>query len=150
MSENNPYTPPQAQSAPAKPSSLQALFKQMPMQIKLAVGLQWLSLFVAVLAFLMSPGGPDEDADVGAFVSMALGLIIAIFLTIKLYEGKNWARFVVLLLTIGMSLYVLVPSDGPSHTTLLQKIADVLIVLLDLATVVLIFRQPGARWFQRE
>ena len=147
MSNENPYTPPKA---PFETSSLQALFTKMPQQVKIAVGLQWLSIFVSVLVFLITPGAADEDANVGSFISMALGLIVAIYLTIKLYEGKNWARYLVLVFTILSILLILFSSDGAPNTTLLEKMGDLLVVLLDAGTLYLIFKQPGASWFQRE
>ncbi len=147
MNNQNPYTPPQA---PIEAPTFRELFKQMPQQVKVAVGLQWLGLFLAVMAHLIIPTGVDEETNSAALMTMALSLVVTIYLTVKLYEGRNSVRYLMAGLTILSVLLLLAGGEGPGKTTVLQHIVNFLGVVFDCAALYLIFSQPGAAWFQRD
>ncbi len=147
MSNDNPYAPPKT---PFEASSLQALLIKMPLQIKIAVGLQWLNMMQNIVMSLIRHSVADAETNMEVLISMAVGLIIVIVLNVKLYEGKNWARYVLLVFAIISAGLVLFPSGGTPINTVLEKIAKVVNVLFDAGTLYLIFSQPGATWFQRK
>lgn len=149
MARDPRYAPPATEVAdpplvPALPSR--------PRQVQIAVALLCLSLVLGIPEAVVSVRPEPAEGgrvDTVLVVVMLLAFAFACFLNVKVHQGRNWARIVVLVLTalsIAMTLFPLDESrvDGP----MLQGLR-LLCVLIDVAAMYLVFSKPGSLWFKR-
>jgi hypothetical protein len=153
--DHNPYKPPEANVTDRANGAPKM---EMPKQVLLATRLMWLTLLVGLVAILLS-GEPANtlstiDANVRGTVLVFVAVILAIstlflaWILQKVKAGRNWARIVLLVLTV-LSIVNQMSSPGE-----LIEIAPILFIaalvnmVLEIWSLVLLFRPPGADWFK--
>lgn len=146
MTRDPRYAPPATEVAdppvvPALPSR--------PRQVLIAVALLWLSLVLGIPEAVLS-SRQVEGGAAGAAVAVVMLVIFGLFgfVTVKVYQGRNWARIVMLVLTALSVLAMLFPSDesnaqGPGLQGL--YLFD---VLIEVVAMYLVFSKPGSLWFK--
>src|SRR5262245_40393520 len=115
----SPYAPPA--SHVSDPPEAQHLFPK-PVQVRIAVGLLWLSLAVFIPTLYFEYRQLSYYSELILFtvlVSAILGFVA--FLNLKISKGRNWARFVFLgLVVIGFLTY-LIPDEGNRAATSIES-----------------------------
>lgn len=102
----------------------------------------------------MSLAIPGEDAGLSAdreeflFVILVMGIIAAlvIWVYIAVWQGRNWARIVALILT-GLSLLAIVNFAQDFAERPIGSVVDIVTTLFDVTAMVLLFG-PGRAWFR--
>ena len=144
MSES-PYAPPRAvvADAPEPP-------RVRPRAVVIAVALLWTELVPSVfLTFLawdeISVDDPAYRIALQIYVVIWLG--ISVLVNTKIWQGRNWARIVALILTLFAMIDLLGIvqqfAESPWETAL-----STAALALDVAAVVIVFG-PGRDWFRR-
>jgi protein-S-isoprenylcysteine O-methyltransferase Ste14 len=140
----DPYAKPAA--AVSDPPEPQHAFPK-PAQVRTAIVLLWVTFALAfpMMAFEFDKlSGAGEIAFLGAFTGAMLAL--AAFLNVKISEGRNWARWVYLAITIlGLVSYAF--PDATKSMSVVEVALAVASFVLTGATLYLIFTKPGALWF---
>ena len=144
----NPYSPPESPIEPTRDV-------EPPQAVIWAV---WLLRASIVLGYSALFVGPDITRDLGDmppeartagvgffFVVLALMALLYLWLIQKVKVGRNWARLVMLGLTIFGTLSVLRSSGSQPPIALAMNAID---TLIDVAAMVLLFRPPGSSWFK--
>lgn len=117
-----------------------------PEPVVLAVNLVWASLLVRLLQFsLMS--------NAGSPLAFSFSILIVFgpfaFLNLKVRSGRNWARWLLLVISIldvlGLGGHVLLNGISGSQGSLLYWAIG---PLLQLYALRLLFTRPGSTWFQ--
>jgi hypothetical protein len=147
---NDLYAPPRSAVADVIPGPLMSR----PWQVTLAVRLCWtsalLSLPVVVdVVWFQGPAGVPRSVYVGIMSAVYVPLFaLMIVLFVFLARGYRWARVVYSVLTL-LGLLGLIQSvpDGFARTWYLG-VLNVLVGLLDAATVWLLFTGPANLWFR--
>jgi hypothetical protein len=150
MARDPRYAPPATEVADPP---LVAALPARPRQVQIAVALLWLSLVLGIPeAILSTRPAPTEDGRVDTVfvVVMLLAFAFTFFLTVKVYQGRNWARIVVLVLTALSITMTLFPFDEPRVDGPLLQGLRLLCVLIDVAAMYLVFSKPGSLWFKRQ
>jgi len=145
MTNDNRFAPPSAEIADPVP---QPFLQEMPRQVKIAVGLLWLSVALSIPMFLLSGSHePSEEALDSTVVVFVLGVlcIFSAYVNVMVYRGNNWARLVILFSFALSALMLYLPSD---ESTAIERALEVLLFVLDAVTVYLLFREPGSLWFK--
>lgn len=146
MTRNPRYAPPGTDVADPTPV---AALPSRPRQVHIAVALLWLSLALGIPeAALGSP--PSGEGGMGAVlvVSMLLVFGLVALLIVKVYQGRNWARIVVLLLTVLSVVMMLFPSDEVQVQGPLLQGLYLFDVLIEVVAMYLVFSKPGSLWFK--
>ena len=149
----NPYSPPESPISDKDPSQT----GEPPQTVVWAV---WLLRTSIVLGYAALFVGPDIMRDVGDmppeartaglgffFVVLALMALIYLWLIQKVKVGRNWARLVMLALTVFGIISLLRSSAEQPPLSLAMNAID---ALIDVAAMVLIFRPPGSAWFRSQ
>ena len=147
----NPYSPPESPISDKPPSR----GVEPPQTVVWAV---WLLRASIVLGYSALFVGPDITRDLGDmpaeartagvgffFVVLALMALLYLWLIQKVKVGRNWARMVMLGLTIFGTLSVLRSSGSQPPISLVINAID---TLIDVAAMVMLFRPPGSAWFK--
>src|SRR5262245_39138138 len=94
---HNPYTPPAAAVADvAEPAALVR-----PMSVTIAVVLFFIGLAVELVFWVTSfPAMNRGEISPLAFFAPMIGFFIAVWLYVKVFAGRNWARITLLVLHI--------------------------------------------------
>lgn len=148
-----------------------------PQQIRIASILIFVVVGLGVLATILLPTQRDyflasmqrslaaqqpqpTQLDVGLFVSVIIDTTMVIIfcvcafwvlLGIKVRQGRNWARIVVTVfagLTLVSTPMALVQLLGPVHAPLYSYASNLVSALIDIALLVLLWRQPAAGWIK--
>jgi len=120
-----------------------------------AVWLLWVSLAIGLVELALSMNPFQEASEpspgthmtvFGVFASIALIGTAYLWLVHHVRKGRNWARMTVfVLVAIGIIESVFSrPRQQP-----LPFVLNLLEVLLDIAALTLLFREPGTQWFNR-
>lgn len=141
------YAPPTTEVADPP---LVAALPARPRQVLVAVALLWLSLALgipeAALSNLPIVGG---SADVALVLIMLLLFGLIGFLNLEIYQGRNWARIVMLALTVSSVVMMLFsPDEVRAEGPLLQGFY-LFDTLIEVAAMYLVFSKPGSLWFRR-
>lgn len=146
MTRDPRYAPPTTEVAdtpgvPARPSR--------PRQVQIAVALLWLSLALGIPEAVLS-SRQVEGAAAGVAVTVAMLLIFGLFglVTVRLHQGRNWARIVMLVLTALSVVTMLFPSDESSAQGPLLQGLYLFDVLIEVIAMYLVFSKPGSGWFK--
>jgi hypothetical protein len=147
----NPYSPPESPISDKEPSRA----VEPPQPVIWAV---WLMRASIVLGYSALFVGPDITRDLGDmtpeartagvgffFVVLALMALLYLWLIQKVKVGRNWARLVMLGLTVFGIISVLRSSGIQPPLSLAMNAID---TLIDVAAMVLLFRPPGSTWFR--
>ena len=146
---NNPYAPPSAAISLVEVLNLPRV---RPAEVRRAVQLLWLSYGLGLLSVAWSWSYYTARQSVTAVIlQRALGMVIAIWLYGKLYQGRNWARVLTLVTTILGMLSILTP---PVWKTLVAlPVFSWVVVLINYViysyALWLFFTSPGKEWFRK-
>jgi hypothetical protein len=149
MSEN-PYAPPSARVDDVVQSGAPRV---RPPQIMLAIKLAAANYVLGlVVIFLTWDYYSKLQAPAATIVGQIFGLLIAVWFYYKIYQGRNWARIVLLVFTI---IGMLVSLTSIVRTVLAQAPSIVKVQIgvgwvISLAIVYLLFLSPGKTWFQKD
>ena len=146
----NPYAAPKAhvtdvESAPAD----RARPPQIKLVIQLAVANYLLALAVAIFNWQFYA---QRTGIIGFVVSQALGLAIGIWFYYKIWQGRNWARIVLLVFSvIGMavSLTSFYRSELAAMPTAVKRLT-ILGTIVSFVVLYLLFISPGREWFVKQ
>lgn len=120
-----------------------------PTTVRRAVYLLWASLIIGLLTSAPEfvKAGPDESAiATGIILAFSFGLPGLIILFIQ--RGHNWARIVMLLMTIaGLTFVLWWPFEGEPEP-LWSTALNVVITAMDIAAIYLLFTAPSNQWFR--
>jgi hypothetical protein len=147
MARDPRYAPPATEVAdpplvPALPSR--------PRQVQIAVALLWLSLALGIPEAILSTRQVEGDGMGAAFaVVMLLVFGLVGFLTLKVYQGRNWARIAMLVLTVLSVIMMLFPSDESRAEGPMLQGLYLFDVLIEVVAMYLVFSKPGSLWFKR-
>ena len=140
----NPYAPPTASVADPPSVSIPR-----PLEVTLAVRLQWLSFVLGFASGVMRESW--NDRWVVAAVSIAIYAAIVAWLIFKLGRGRNWARIVYTVLvllgyvSIVTSWHVYIAAYH-GHPELL--VLDILDTLADIGGLYFVFTKAANAWFR--
>ncbi len=147
MARDPRYAPPATEVA--DPPLVPALPAR-PRQVQIAVALLWLSLVLGIPEAALSNRPVDGGgAGVALVVVMLLLFGLVGFLNVKIYQGRNWARIVVLALTALSVVMMLFPPDEVQAEGPLLQGFYLFDVLIEVAAMYLVFSKPGSLWFRR-
>lgn len=121
-----------------------------PPQARRAIYLLWMSLFLSIVDSALSLE-PIEEAGPEFQILMAAVLVrtfaISALLIYFASRRHNWARIVLLLLTvIGLSMYYVWPPDFTAHPWWSWTLTGV-VTLLDIAALVMLFSGSAVKWY---
>jgi hypothetical protein len=142
----NPYTPPKADVKDVGPERALA---ERPRQVFYAVVLLWISLVVAVpMVYWEHQRAPEEAASFyWVLVLMVLGL--AVVVNIFIWQGRNWARILFLVLAVISVLSFVGTIDEILSHSATEIVLNVATLAIDVVAMYLLFTKPGALWFRR-
>jgi len=142
---DNPYAPPVAIVG----DMADAAALPRPRQVRWAVRLLWASTVLALPEALVDAArAPTLTHLIGGLLVEALMLAFACWLYVCVNRGRNWARIVLLLLTLlGTGVVVFAPlSRG---TTTFEQVFTWLNTACDVVCMGLLFSPPASAWFRR-
>ncbi len=82
----------------------------------------------------------------GVFASIALIGTAYLWLVHHVRKGRNWARMTVFVL---VAIGIIESAFSRPRQQPLPFVLNLLEVLLDIAALTLLFREPGTQWFNR-
>jgi len=120
-----------------------------PRQVKIAVALLWLSLVLGIPEAVLSSGQAGGGAA-GVATAVVMLVIFGLFgfVTVKVQQGRNWARIVMLVLTALSVAAMLFPSDEASAQGPLLQGLYLFDVVIEVVAMYLVFSKPGSLWFK--
>ena len=120
-----------------------------PAQVRWAVRLLWASMVLALPeAIVEEARAPTMAHLVGGLLIEAVMLLFACWLYVCVTRGRNWARIVLLLLTLlSTGMVVLVPLARGA--TPLEQVYTWLNTVCDVVCMGLLFSPPASAWFRR-
>jgi uncharacterized membrane protein len=143
----NPYAPPLAPVGdPMRSTPIDR-----PRQVVLATRLLWAALAISIAKWVLEWESVDTALPVYIAVPSAIvGFVVRAWLTIKIYEGRNWARMTLLVLALlGLVVFLVTASRvfARSPTSVFMRIG---LTALLLAALGILFTRPASEWFKRE
>jgi hypothetical protein len=78
------------------------------------------------------------------FIVLALTAVVYLWLIQCVKDGRNWARIVMLLLTVLGVFNMLAAGDNAPGLIRAISVTD---TIIDVTAMVLLFRAPGSLWF---
>ena len=144
----NPYEPP---GSPVSESTRrgeppkQVIWSVWMMRISVVIGYASLFLVQDLTAALGDVPAETRSASmVFFFIVLALTAVVYLWLIQCVKDGRNWARIVMLLLTVLGVLSMLMGADeGPA----VIHVISVVDTFIDITAMVLLFRAPASDWF---
>lgn len=126
------------------------LRKQRPAEVEYAVRLIYLSLFLgAISLFLNYDSIMYHYSLFGIIYIISAELLIIIFLAVKIAKGLNWARVLLLILTLtGVPAWLDAYEQFLSREIVFSIISIVQLVI-DLAVIVLLYLKRSSEWFRK-
>jgi hypothetical protein len=115
------------------------------MRVSLVLGYASLFLVQDLTAEMGDVPPETRTASIGFFFFvLALTALVYLWLIQNVKTGRNWARIVMLILTVlGVGSLLLSGDETPP----LMRAVSVVDTIIDVTAMVLIFRPPGAAWF---
>jgi hypothetical protein len=115
------------------------------MRISLIAG--YISLFL-VQDLTAALGDVPSDARsismVFFFIVLALTAVVYLWLIQCVKDGRNWARILMLVLTVlGVFSMLANSNEAPSA----MRLVSVMDTIIDVSAIVLLFRPPASEWF---
>jgi hypothetical protein len=138
---NNPYQP------PASDTPINRTAPQRPSNVKIALSLYVLTIFLGVIGVFAVASGKNFTSYTGYI----LFIILAFYLTgaYLVWDGRNWARIIGVLylvvdiasrISLGLKFY------GSNHLALSTLVS--LIALLDIAIIILLVNKKTSAWLK--
>jgi hypothetical protein len=120
-----------------------------PRQIQLAVTLLWVSFALTVPAFALAAARtPDAALHPASLVGTVALLGLSALLILRIGDGRNWARWLYLVL-FGVAVAMQwLPMDETNPPGYFENAVMAAGWLLDAASLWLVFTRPGADWFR--
>jgi len=121
-----------------------------PIQVRRAIALLWTSLVIGALMTI--PAWEPFPEELKEFESWMWGLAFFSFgvpalLIFFVARRKNWARILMLLLTLfGVASYLAFRSELGSEADW-SVAATILVTMLDFVALYWLFSKPGTEWF---
>jgi uncharacterized membrane protein YagU involved in acid resistance len=143
----NPYAPPKAVvSDAAEPPRVR------PRAVKIAVVLLWVELCLAVVnpfltSNLVTLGTREADYKLFSEIFILIMIAISAWINIKVWQGRNWARIVALVLTL-LAFPTLLALPEMFREEALSATVSLAALALDVVAMILVFG-PGRDWFRR-
>jgi hypothetical protein len=142
---NNPY-----QSPASDLSTPQQALPARPLAIKLACGVFGLAS-LAGFATLIPGYGTDWEKEPLYIVYILISVYIlasgiTIWLMHAIFNGKNWARWAMLGLSVLGALMLFMPTEEPTPSKLIETI-EIISTLSYLPGCAVLFLGKGGRWF---
>ena len=141
MSDDNPYSPPEADIGDG--DRARAL-RHRPSQILQAIALLWVSASLGLWAGLLQ-AQRVQDATDAIVLMVGETLLLLGVLTFAIWRGRNWGRILYVVL-VGMSLAAFLDTWGTEQPTVDVAIEAVSFVA-DAGSFFLMFTRPGSLWF---
>jgi hypothetical protein len=149
MSEN-PYAPPSARVDDVVPSGEPRV---RPPQIMLAIKLVAASSVMGLLVIIANWNYYTQiQSPTATIVGQVFGLLVAVWFYYKIYQGRNWARIVLLVFTI-LGILGSLTSIFRSLIALAPTIVKVQTGIgwvVNLTVIYLLFFSPGKTWFKKD
>jgi hypothetical protein len=149
MNERNPYEPPRSrvtESGKRGGPPKQVIWAVWLLRASVVIGYSSLFLVPDLAAELGDVPPEARTASMGFFfVVLALTAVVYLWLIQMVKDGRNWARIVMLVLTV---LGVFSMFAGGDEAPALVHAISVIDTVIDLTAMVLLFRSPGADWFR--
>lgn len=136
----NPYEPPKSDVQDASPRRLVAA---RPRAILQAIALLWISSGLGFAGSFSQVAAAQGELIFSALVMVAL----AVALSIGLWQGRNWARIMYLILVL-LSLTNLVSTWGLTERPQFEVALEAVSFVADAGSFFLMFTPPGSLWFQ--
>lgn len=137
----NPYQAPQA--------PVQDLPESRPKQVTTAVRLMWISLVAGMFYVFLRPMTAEEQEALAGIIVMAV-IFFALFglLYYLVWTGRNWARWLWLILSVAGWIWVFVDWET-SFVTPIDYIVQPILLILDGVIAWLLLSGPANAWFKR-
>jgi peptidoglycan/LPS O-acetylase OafA/YrhL len=122
-----------------------------PEQVRRAIALLWVALLISVVDSVSSLVNFDEEDR--WFQLWLVGFVVTVFVVDAVLiffasKRRNWARVLLLILTVGgLSLYLVFPPDILEQPS--EWIGTIAATLLEVVAFVLLFSGTGARWYAK-
>ena len=146
---DNPYAPPKALVADTVPT--QAPMAR-PKQVVTAIWLAVIGYGLGLIVIFLSWDYYSRLQSLGVFIgSQLFSLILMLWIYYKVYVGRNWARIVLLVLSILGALAVAnrAVMDLLAAAPPIVKVQMFVGLGLNAAVLWLLFFSPGRQWFRR-
>ncbi len=141
----NPYQPPSAEVA----DRLSSAPPVRPRQVGVATALLWISLALGVPTMYLTMARDTDTGFQPLFIALIVILFaIAAFVNVQVHRGRNWARIVVLIMTILSAMVLLFPGEEAVPPGVLENVLNVASLLLEIAAAYLLYSHPGKLWFR--
>lgn len=145
----SPYNPPTAQIDPPIQPEQQAM--ERPREIIYAIGLVVLMYVLGWVGILLSWDYQMSLQSTGQFlIGQVLGIAIAGWIYYKVYQGRNWARILILVFSVFGWLMLLVPTVNQvlASAPTISQVVTISSHLIQLAVLWFLFISPGRHWFK--
>lgn len=115
------------------------------MRISLVLGYASLFLVQDLTAALGDvPAESRSASTVFFFIVLALTAVVYLWLIQCVKDGRNWARILMLVLTVLGVFSMLAGSEGTASGIRLISVVD---TIIDVSAIVLLFRPQASEWF---
>jgi len=142
----NPYLPPQAHVADA---AVQPAVLERPVQVRIAVALLSFSMGIGVLATALKWESLNSLGYTGLLLSVQfLTFSIIGWFYFKIWQGRNWARITLLVLTIIGLPFSLMDFPARLQLSSIRALLGGVQIFMNLAAVYLLFSKAGRLWFK--
>jgi hypothetical protein len=120
-----------------------------PGKLILAVRFLWASLALGIPSFLYEIGRAPGGVEVGTTIALTLVFFgLAAYVNISIYQAKNWARIVGLILTV-LEVGILFLGIASPEEAVIEAVCNWAAAALDVAAMYLLFATPASVWFTR-
>jgi hypothetical protein len=143
----NPYAPPGA--IVADPVTLEARLEKRPWAATAAIYLVWISSGLGIL--FSGYNALTEPSPVPKSLLLIVWALVyapGIWLSVKLIQGRNWARVTFMVLIVAGGALELTDLGRVPHTSAIDQIAFTIQTCLALATLALLLSGSARRWFK--
>jgi hypothetical protein len=145
----NPYSAPKAVVADPKLVAVER-----PRVVTRAVALLWISFLAALVSSYLDVAFPeDAGADsvwIGIFVITTIWLAVVAWLIFKLARGRNWARFLYLILAVlsyGLLAFAWQEFAADFRNEPVKAAVGVAGMTMELVAMYLLFTKPANAWY---
>jgi len=121
-----------------------------PAQVAAAAWMLWLTLALGAINAALEWGYLTSTTSVGlVFATQVVTFGILAWLTIKITRGRNWARITYLVLLLAGLPVAFLQFPTIFSRSIVAGAISVMQVVLQVASLYLVFSDPGRRWFRR-
>ena len=121
-----------------------------PIQVRRAVALMWASLAIGYILSIPAwePVPAElEEYEVFAWLALSVGFAIPASLIFLVSRQRNWARVILLLLTVGGLSFVAAFWNEDPAEPMWSKASTIFTSVLDLIALYWLFSRPASQWF---